>query len=158
MMEELESLALHEGVAEPDVLALASRLRPILLRLNRCLRSEVNELGVTTIQASLLSALQRMPDIGLKELAEREHISSPTLVAHIDRLEAAGLVERVRNCAQDRRRVGLTVTPKGLNVLQALRERRTTWLALRLEKLSPQDLAALEAAIEPLQQLARSDA
>jgi DNA-binding MarR family transcriptional regulator len=158
MMEELKSDALTERVTETDVLAIASQLRPILLRLNRCLRGEVNELGVTTIQASLLSALQRMPDIGMSDLAEREHISMPTLVAHIDKLEAAGLVERTRNNPQDRRRVGLTVTPAGHNVLQTLRERRTVWLAERLEKLSPDALAAIAAALEPLQQLARSDA
>jgi DNA-binding MarR family transcriptional regulator len=157
MMEDLKSYAPSERAAEADVLTVASQLRPILLRLNRYLRGEVNELGVTTIQASLLSALQRMPDISMGELAEREHISAPTLVAHIDKLEAAGLVERIRNHPQDRRRVGLSVTLAGHDVIQTLRERRTAWLAERLEKLSPDALAAIAAAIEPLQELARSD-
>lgn len=140
-----------------DVLTIASQLRPVLLRLHRYLRKEAYELGVTSTQASLLGAIQRSPDIGLVELAEREHMSAPTLVCHIDKLEAAGFVARSRNNPADRRRVCLTVTEAGSQIVQTLRERRTAWLATRLETLSLEALAAVAAAIEPLQQLARSD-
>jgi DNA-binding MarR family transcriptional regulator len=141
-----------------DVLAIASQLRPVLLRLHRYLRNEAHELGVTSTQASLLGAIQRSPDIGLVELAQREHMSAPTLVSHIDKLEAAGFVARSRTNPADRRRVCLTVTEAGSQIVQTLRERRTAWLATRLETLSLEALAAVAAAIEPLQQLARSDA
>jgi DNA-binding MarR family transcriptional regulator len=141
-----------------DVLTIASQLRPVLLRLHRYLRNEAHELGVTSTQASLLGAIERAPEIGLVELAEREHMSAPTLVSHIDRLEAAGFVARSRTNPTDRRRVCLTVTEAGSQVVQTLRERRTAWLATRLETLSPEALAAVAAAIEPLQQLARSEA
>lgn len=147
-----------EAEITSDVLVIASQLRPVLLRLHRYLRGEAHEMGVTSTQASLLSVIERSPDIGLVELAEREHMSAPTLVSHIDKLEAAGFVTRVRNNPADRRRVGLTITKKGSQIVQTLRERRTAWLAARLAKLSPEALAAIEAAIEPLQELARSDA
>jgi DNA-binding MarR family transcriptional regulator len=146
-----------EAERSSDVLTVASQLRPVLLRLHRYLRGEAHELGVTSTQASLLAAIECSPDIGLVELAEREHMSAPTLVSHIDKLEAAGLVTRTRNNPADRRRVGLTITEKGSQTVQTLRERRTAWLAARLEMLSPEALAAIAAAIEPLQQLARSD-
>lgn len=141
-----------------DPLAVANRLRPVLLRIHRYLRGEAHELGVTSTQASLLGAISRSPGLGLRELAVQEHISAPTLVAHIDRLAAAGFVERARSDPGDRRRVVLTVTPAGLDVLHTLRERRTAWLAARLETLSPADLVAVEAAIEPLGQLVRRGA
>jgi DNA-binding MarR family transcriptional regulator len=150
-----QSLALTTGI---DPLAVANQLRPVLLHLHRYLRGEAHELGVTSTQASLLAALQRSPGIGLGELAAQEHVSAPTLVSHIDKLEAAGFVERVRDNCADRRRVGLTITVDGIQVLQTLRERRTAWLAARLETLSPEALAAVVAAIEPLQQLVRRDA
>ena len=140
-----------------DVLAIASQLRPVLLRLHRFLRNEAHELGVTGIQATILGAIQRAPGIGIGELAAQEHISAPTLVTHIDRLEAAGLVERTRSNLADRRRVDLRVTDAGCQIIQTLRERRTAWLAARLETLSPDALAAIAAAIEPLQQLVRRD-
>lgn len=140
-----------------DVFTLADQLRPVLLRLHRSLRSEEQVSGVSSIQTSLLSAIQRSPGIGLGELAAREHLSSPTLVAHIDKLEAAGYVERARSDPNDRRRVDLRITEVGRSTLQMLRERRTSWLATRLEMLSPDERAAIAAAVEPLQQLSRSE-
>jgi DNA-binding MarR family transcriptional regulator len=130
----------------------------VILRLNRYLRSEAHELGVTSTQASLLAAMNRTPGIGMGELAAQEHMSAPTLVCHIDKLEAAGFVERTRSNPNDRRRVGLCVTEAGSGVLQTLRERRTAWLATRLETLTPEALAAIATAIEPLRQLARREA
>ena len=139
----------------PDALTVANRLRPVLLRLHRVLRYEAHELGVTTTQASLLAAITRSPNIGLGELAAQERLTSPTLVNHIDKLEAAGFVERVRSHPTDRRRVEITITPAGSQVLETLRERRTAWLAAHLEKLSSAELAAIGAAIEPLAKLVR---
>ena len=52
--------------------------------------------------------------------------------------------------AVDRRRVGLELTPKGERLLRSIRERRTAWLAERLEELEPEELRAIEGAIEPL--------
>ena len=148
------------ATADPDLdaLAVANRLRPVLLRIHRYLRGEAHELGVTSTQASLLGAISRSPGIGLGELAVQEHMSAPTLVGHMDRLEAAGFVERARSNPTDRRRVGLTVTPAGNAALETLRARRTAWLAARLETLAPQELAAVAAAIEPLGRLVRRDA
>jgi DNA-binding MarR family transcriptional regulator len=145
--------------AEPlDPLAVANRLRPVLMRLHRFLRGEAHELGITSTQAGLLAAIARAPGIGLGELAEQEHMSAPTLVNHIDKLEAAKFVERARSNPQDRRRVDLNITASGLKVLETLRARRTAWLAARLETLTPDALAAVASAIEPLQQLAKREA
>ena len=85
-------------------------------------------------------------------------MSAPTLVGHVDKLQALGLLERSRSDPNDRRRVALNLTPTGEGVMETLRERRTAWLAARLETLSPDALAAVEAAIEPLSQLVRRDA
>ena len=140
---------------ELDALAVANRLRPALLRIHRYLREEAHDLGVTSTQASLLGAIQRAGNIGLGELASQEHMSAPTLVAHVDKLQALGLLERLRSDPNDRRRVTLHLTATGEHVLKTLRERRTAWLAARLEALSAEELAAVEAAIEPLSQLVR---
>lgn len=138
-----------------DVFTLADQLRPLLLRIHRHLRSEEQLSGLSSAQTSLLNTIRRHPGIGLGELAAQEHLSSPTLVIHIDKLEAAGYVERARSDPNDRRRVDLRLTEAGESALQVLRERRTNWLAARLETLSPDEIAALAAAIEPLQRLAR---
>lgn len=141
-----------------DALAIANRLRPVLLRIHRHLRGEAHDLGVTSTQASLLGALQRSPGISPGALAQQEHMSAPTLVAHIDKLQALGFVERARDDSGDRRRVSLHATAAGQQALQTLRERRTAWLAARLATLAPAELAAIAAAIEPLDHLVRSQA
>ena len=70
----------------------------------------------------------------------------------MDRLEKANLLARVRD-EGDRRRVGLALTEEGERLLRRVRARRTTWLADRLRGLDDDELAAVEAAIEPLGKL-----
>ena len=138
-------------------IALANALRPILLQLNRQLRRELAPLGITAGQAALLHAIRTETGIGVRELASREGMSAPTISAHVDRLEAAGLVTRTRSGA-DRRRVRLELTEAGLRVLRAARSRRTAWLASRLKRLTPTELEALEAALGPLSRLLEEEA
>src|SRR5690242_15217165 len=134
----------------PDPLAVANRLRPVLLHLSRHLRREIDTLGVTPGQVSLLGVIRDHPGIGVSELAARERTSAPTMCAHIDRLEAAGLAARTRGGGPDRRRVGLELTDEGARVLLAARSRRTAWLATRLRALGDADLSLVDAALEPL--------
>jgi DNA-binding MarR family transcriptional regulator len=68
---------------------------------------------------------------------------------YVDRLERAGLVRRTPD-PKDRRRHGLFVTEEGDRVLRSVKSRRTAWLAARLEHLDPEELAAVDAAVEPL--------
>src|SRR5438552_5565120 len=135
---------------DTDPLALANRLRPVLLHVNRHLRRELHMLGVSSGQVSILAAIRDRPGIGVAELAAAEGTSVPSMSVHIDRLEAGGLVTRRRQEASDRRRVGLSLTPEGARVLRTVRSRRTAWLAARLEALSAGERTAVAAAIEPL--------
>ena len=129
--------------------ALAERLRPLLLRLNRDLRREALPMGVTAGQVSLLVAIGNTPGIGVRDLARLERMSAPAMVGYVDRLTAAGLVMR-GPVEGDRRRVGLELTADGRRVLRSARAMRTAWLAARLRRLTGEQLAALEAALEPL--------
>src|SRR5204863_7915104 len=99
-----------------------------------------------------LVAIKYAPGIGVRELAAGERVSPPAMSKHVDRLERDGLVTRTPS-ADDRRRVGLTLTDEGQRVLRRVRSRRTAWLASRLGELSPDELAAVEAAVEPLSRL-----
>jgi DNA-binding MarR family transcriptional regulator len=137
---------------ELDTMALAESLRPVLLRVGRELRREAREVGVSPEQVSLLVAIKHSPGIGVRELAVRERVSPPALSNRVDRLEQDGLVARTPS-DDDRRRVGLTLTDEGRRVLRRVRSRRTAWLVTRLGKLSPDELAAIDAAVDPLAQL-----
>ncbi len=134
-----------------DSLELANELRPVLLRLARLVRRESHALGVTAGQISLLAAVGDQPGITGRELADRERMTPPGMSAALDRLEAADLIVRTR--ATDRRRVGISLSPEGARVLRSVRKKRTAWLAERLEGLSEDERAAIDAAIEPLARL-----
>jgi DNA-binding MarR family transcriptional regulator len=138
-------------ITAADPVALANRLRPVLLQLNRELRREIHSLGVTGGQAALLIQVKKRPGIGVRELAELERVSAPAMSKAIDKLERAGLVTRERG--SDRRRVGIQLTAEGDRVLTSVRRRRTAWLAARLKTLSPAELDAVDAALEPLSSL-----
>jgi DNA-binding MarR family transcriptional regulator len=141
---------INEVISDP--LIVANDLRPVLLRLARGLRQETEQLGVTSRQVTLLWLIREHRGLSLRELAAEERVSAPAVSGIVDRLEKAGLIERVRD-ADDRRRVGLTLTDDGERLLRRVRARRTTWLAERLKGLDDDELAAVEAAIEPLWRL-----
>jgi DNA-binding MarR family transcriptional regulator len=134
-----------------DPITIANRLRPVLLRLARELRREIHSLGVTGGQVSLLSQVKHNPGITASELAERERVSAPGMSGHLVRLEAANLIERRR--ADDRRRIGLFLTPEGAKVLRSVRSKRTAWLAARLERLDPSERERIEDALDALEKL-----
>ena len=136
--------------------AVAGALRPVLMKLNRELRRETAAFGVTGGQAALLDIIRRSPGIGVRELAARERIAPASMSVAVARLEKAGLVRRTAD-PLDRRRQALWVTEQGDRILRTVRTRRTAWLAARLKRLSPEQIAAVEAAIEPLSALLEDD-
>lgn len=135
-----------------DTVQIADRLRPVLLRVGRELRKEAREVGISPEQVALLVAIKYRPGIGVRELAAQEKVSAPAMSNHVDRLERHGLVTRTPSDT-DKRRVGLTLTDDGQRVLRRVRSRRTAWLATRLRGLTPEQLAAVDAAIDPLSEL-----
>jgi DNA-binding MarR family transcriptional regulator len=139
-----------------DTTALANQLRPVLLKLQRELRREIHSLGVTGGQVGLLVQIKTRPGIGIRELASVERMSVPGMSKFISKLEEAGLVQRAP-VEGDQRRVGLSLTPAGQKVLRSVKSKRTAWLAARLRQLEPEQLDALDAAIEPLAHLLELD-
>ena len=135
-----------------DTTALANQLRPVLLKLSRELRREVHSLGVTGGQVALLVQIKYRPGIGMRELASLERMSVPGMSKFIAKLEDAGLVQRAA-VAGDQRRVGLSLTPAGHKVLRSVKSKRTAWLSARLRQLDPEELEAIDRAIEPLAHL-----
>lgn len=137
-----------------DILALADALRPALLRASRALRRESQRAGASALDAQLLGAIKKNPGIGVSELADREQMTRASMSGHVKRLERAGWIARSDHEAEDRRRVGLSLTTQGAKALDAIRRRRNDWLAARLAGLAVADRLALAAAAAPLDRLA----
>jgi len=134
-----------------DAMAAADQLRPTLLGLAReLLRERIG--GVSPHQVTLLVSIKYAPGVTVGELAADERVSTAAMSKRVSRLERDGLVARTPS-ETDRRRVGLTLTEDGQRTLRRVRSRRTAWLASRLGALTPAELAAVGAAVEPLARL-----
>jgi DNA-binding MarR family transcriptional regulator len=140
--------------SEKDVLPLADALRPALLRVSRALRREAQRAGVSALDAQLLGAVKKNAGIGVSDLADRELMTRASMSGHVKRMEAAGWIARAEANADDRRRVGLTLTAKGAKALDAIRRRRNDWLAGQLAGMSREERVVLAAAAGPLARLA----
>ena len=96
-------------------------------------------LGVTRAQWKLLFRLERNPGLRQIELADMLDIEPITLSRIVDRLEEAGLVERVADPA-DRRAWRLHVTRKAQPLIEKLRGIANEMTAHAFEGISPEHL------------------
>jgi DNA-binding MarR family transcriptional regulator len=129
-----------------------TRLRVAIARLSRRLRK--HELaGLTPTQLSALATVEQAGPLRLGDLAAAERIAPSTLTRLVSVLEDRGYVER-RAVPGDARAWTLVVTSRGHEVLDRIRQENTALLADSLLTLSPDQLAALAAALPALEQLA----
>jgi DNA-binding MarR family transcriptional regulator len=146
------------GPVPPAVLAAApvgvdvTRLRVAIARLSRRLRR--HELaGLTPTQLAALSTVDRAGPLRLGDLAAAERVAPSTLTRLVSALEERGYVQR-RAVPGDARAWELAATASGHEVLDRIRQESTVLLADSLLMLSPDQLAALAAALPALEQLA----
>lgn len=135
---------------EPSTIDVA-RFRLAIVRLARRQRQQSGT-GLTPSLQSALAVIDVHGPLTLGELATVERITPPTTTRIVGKLEDMGLVERSTDPG-DRRVHRVAVTDEGHRQLAESRERRDAWLRERLGDLDPDDLAALAAAVEPLERL-----
>ena len=78
----------------------------------RAYRALLDPLGLTYPQYLVLLVLWERDAMRVKEIGARLHLDSGTLTPLLKRLEAMGLVRRVRDLS-DERQVGIILTPAG---------------------------------------------
>lgn len=130
---------------------LADGLRLSVTRLARQMRQQ-SDTAMTPTQLAALATIERCGPLPIGALADLEQIGAPTATKIVDKLEAAGHVERTPD-PTDRRVTQVRTTPAGHRFLSDLRARKTAWLSTRLAALDAEDLAALEAAAAVLERL-----
>jgi DNA-binding MarR family transcriptional regulator len=130
----------------------ASRLRLVVARLARLLRQQAAEGEVSFSMLSALASVERLGLASLGELAAVERVQPPSMTRIVAHLEELGLVAREADAA-DRRVARVRITADGTRLLDRNRKRRNAFLADRLRGLSPDDVAAVEAALPVLEKL-----
>jgi DNA-binding MarR family transcriptional regulator len=140
------------GLSEPAI--DAARLRVAVLRLSRRLRKH-DLAGLTPSQLSTLSSVGLCGPVRLGDLAAAERIAPSTLTRLVNVLEERGYLLR-QPAPGDARAFLVTVTDSGRDALERIRTEATNLLTDILTMLPTDQLAALEAALPALEQLAGS--
>ena len=138
--------------ATPD---LAVRLRLAITRTSRRLRQEAGT-GLSPTLTSALATIDTHGPLTPSELASRERVQRPTATRLVARLEELGVLQRAAD-PTDRRSSLLSVTPEGHALIEEMRGRKTAYLARRIEKLDPEERAALDRAAVILEGLLEDD-
>lgn len=139
-----------------SILLLAGELRPAVFRLARHLRqARADAEELTPSQLSAMGVLLREGELQIGELAAYEQVRAPSMTRLVDHLEGRGLVRRTPS-PTDKRACVVGLTEQGTQLLDANRQRRNEWLAVRLEKLSESERAQLREAIPILRKIAES--
>jgi len=115
--------------------------------LRRRFDQETRHLDMTSAQLQILGRLSQMEGINQAQLAAMLDMEPITVSRHVDRMQAAGLVERSPD-PQDRRVWLLNLTDKGRALLPGMREVAQRIFADAQEGLSEHERAVLMKSLE----------
>jgi len=133
----LEDPGFSERVATIEEL-----LRLVARVLRKHGRDILSQFDITPPQFDALLVLVSHEGITMGELCQKMYLACSTATDLIDRMERAGLLERVRD-PHDRRVIRLQVKPRGHEVLNAVIDARRRYLAGVLRRLDDRDLEEL---------------
>ncbi len=128
-------------------------MRMATLRLARRLRAEKADDDLSDGQFAVLAALYVHGPHTLGALAEREHISPPSMNRTVNCLEGLGSLAREAD-AEDRRKVNISLTEAGTTVVDETVKKRDRWLTRQMREITPEERATLASAAEIIRRLA----
>ena len=143
-----------EGTAQGEIEELAGALRVSVGMLFRRLKQNEPEGDLTMPETSALSRLDRGGPMTSSELARQDRISPQSMGVTVAALEQLGLIARDRD-PDDGRRIMLSLTEAGRQVVHSRRGARTEQIARALrDGFTPDELAQLRAIVPVIERLA----
>jgi DNA-binding MarR family transcriptional regulator len=136
-----------------DVL-LATDLRTVMSRLIKKLRTK-NTTGekLSLTERSVLALLDEHKEMLPSELAMAEKITSQSMSAILNHLSESGYIKR-KLSTTDKRKVLISLTKEGQNILYKRRHERDEWLSRAIQEMFTQrEQDMLRKMIEPLSRL-----
>jgi DNA-binding MarR family transcriptional regulator len=153
-MDRVDDIIAQWNRERPDLdvapMALLGRLKRLSLHLSRETEKTFAAHGLNAATFDVLATLRRSgPPYGLPpgDLLATMMVTSGTMTNRIDQLEKSGLVKRVKN-PQDARSVIISLTRKGLAVIDAAVTDHVATQARLTAALSKKDRAALDALLK----------
>jgi DNA-binding MarR family transcriptional regulator len=145
----------------PETSTAAKRRQPTLLyvikQVELAVRARLDEIlrpaGISALQYTALTVLERHPDLSSAQLARNSFVTAQSMADMVVALEERGLIERHRD-AEDRRRLVLALTAPGQKLLNqyrpkvaALEEEMLSTLTARQATDLRRSLSACRAAL-----------
>ena len=131
------------------------RLRRVVLKLARQLNAASREEGLTPTQASVLGITVGRGPLSLAELTEIEGINPTMLSRVIGKLDAFGLIKRLRD-PEDFRAARVEATPEGQLRHKRIAAQRSAIISECVDGLPADQQAALVAALPAFETLAEA--
>jgi DNA-binding MarR family transcriptional regulator len=127
---------------------------PMLLYLVKqvelAVRSHLDDLfrpvGLTALQYTALTVLERHPDLSSAQLARNSFVTAQSMADMITTLEGRGLIERHRDRA-DRRRLVVALTAVGRELLDRYRDQVSMLEARMLAGLTKAEISSLRRSL-----------
>ena len=130
---------------------LPTRLRLAIMRLARRLRQQADA-DATPSMLSALASIEYRQSVTLGELAEAERVTPPTMSKIVARLQETELVTRTPD-PNDKRIQRLSLSIRGERFIARSKSRKNAYLAKKLRKLEPHEVAKLEAAVAVIEKI-----
>ncbi|OLE11262.1 MAG: MarR family transcriptional regulator [Acidobacteria bacterium] len=135
--------------------SVADRLHSTAIHLLRRVRKQDVASGEGPARLSALSVLVFGGAKTLGDLAAAEQVKPPTMSRIVAGLARSKLVQ-ITPDPQDRRRMSIRPTPRGVKLLHEGRQRRIEYLASHLAGLTPEELSQVAESTEILGRVLRN--
>lgn len=129
-----------------DVDGVWSRIAHLHGRLSAAIGRRLREINLSLPQCDVLATLTRQEGMNQQELAERLHVTKGNISGLIDRMAAAGLVER-RAIEGDKRAYAIYLTNEGRKQARRGAATQTAVVAQTLGRLSPAEIAQMDQSL-----------
>jgi MarR family transcriptional regulator, organic hydroperoxide resistance regulator len=134
------------GNPETDAMRVWFRLIRLHGRMSAAVAEALRGIGLSVPQCDVLTTLTEQEGLSQQHLAERLYVTKGNISGLIDRLAAAGYVQR-RAILGDRRSHALFLTEAGRRIAEQGIAVQRSFVALTIGSLGERQLAELEAAL-----------
>lgn len=135
-----------DATSHPDAIRVWFRFVRLSARIRTAMSDRLAAIGLSVPQCDVLSTLTEAEGVTQQQLAERLYVTKGNISGLIDRLAAAGLVER-RAIPGDRRSHAIYLTAEGRAIAEQGIALQQAFVGETFGMLPPADLNAMEEGL-----------
>jgi MarR family transcriptional regulator, organic hydroperoxide resistance regulator len=150
-----KALRMAGETGESDPLRVWFRLMRLETRMRTAVAEGLREIGLSVPQCDVLTTLTEQEGVSQQDLAKRLYVTKGNISGLIDRLVAAGLVER-RAIAADKRQHAIFLTAAGRAAAEQAIACQRRFVARTIGRLPADQLSTLERLLVATRDLVRA--